>query len=251
MTGRAALVGMLALGACLDATMPAPDLASVDLAVAGDLDSDDLTPPADLLPPDLMPWVCAGKAAGLPVADDHACTLRPLVPPPTTFATVLDLRDRDGDALKPGRCHYEIGRRALQLPSDPAAYPIQVRLPALDGPDCACDFMCNGLASDPRTAFGISIQQDVLAQLPDEYELAVRVPPPWFAVSGGCGEACSTPCLGGYQEFGLHHCITYPYGDFGFATADEHAPSVDATIELVLADDSVLSDYACCGYTGQ
>lgn len=117
-----------------------------------------------------------------------------LSPVPAQVRTVVDLSDVG--AITDGTCGaYLPGRRAVMLPSDPAAYPLAVILPAIDGADPACTATCE---FEPYTAFGIAVATDGLIGGDTGRTLAVLVPPPWRFVSGGCGEACAWPCLGGY-----------------------------------------------------
>lgn len=163
---------------------------------------------------------------------------------PTMVASVLDL-SRPG-MLDVGTCATYFGsspKRGVRLPTERAAYPLKVILPAPRGPEPGCGMCPPG---DSPTAFGIAIEaQHVVGP---GHGLAVLVPPPWEFVSGGCGEACAWPCLSGYQEFGRRSCIELAYGDFGFATADPIAPSVEALIEWIDAEPGQLGEANCCPY---
>lgn len=190
-------------------------------------------------------------------------------PLPTEFATVIDFSSID--AIPRGTCSdyvYDPNAptklfRGYWLPTDPAAYPIKLILPALSGADPACEQVCPPYGG-PKTAFGIGLEgnhglsnADAPVSAPWSHSgplLSVRVPAPWFFVSGGCGEACSWPCLNGYQEFGEPRTCATPShaGGFGFATADPSAPSVEAIIELIDIDpaEDIYEKYprSCCVY---
>lgn len=173
------------------------------------------------------------------------------IPVPSEVATVLDL-----SAFAPGHpdtCGPYFERPlegGLLLPLEPAAYPIQIILPAVGGADPGCEACwpgsTNPLFGDaPVTAFGVALE----THHPDRGRsliggdsrrmLAVSVPPPWYVVSGGGGEAYAWPCISGYQEFGIRSCITLPYGAFGFATVVPDAPSVSAILTLVETADGL------------
>jgi len=186
---------------------------------------------------------------------------------PTEFPTVIDLSDVS--MISRGTCgdliaDREGGRELFPghwLPTDPADYPVKIILPASPGmdPDCAALCEANG---DTTTAFGIAFEGvqgtiDEVMSPPWSVEgplISVTVPEPWFFVSGGCGEACSWTCLGGYQEFGEpRRCATPAHLEgLGFATGDPMAPSVEAIIELIdiPADIKLYERYtnACCVY---
>lgn len=185
------------------------------------------------------------------------------IPVPSEVATVLDL-----SAFGPGHpdtCgpFFELSLlEGLRLPIDPAAYPMQVILPALDGADPGCEACWPGLdvraqglfGEEAVTAFGVALETyhaDLGRSLiggNSPYMLAVSVPPPWYVVSGGGGEAYPWPCISGYQEFGIRSCITLPYGGFGFATVDPNAPSVSAILTLVETAEGL--NYADPEYAG-
>lgn len=202
---------------------------------------------SDLALPDGAPFACAGEANGPPpVVHEEACTNHPLIPAPTSFASVLDLRDTS--VAHAGRCAAFAADpfKGLPLPSDPSAYPLKILLPALDGPDCDCAPICNGLSAGPPTAFGLAF--DTTLNLGHAGRvLTVRVPPPWMFVSGGGGEAYAWPCVGGYQEFYQRSCISLAWGSFGFATQDPNAPSVEAILDLAdVAEPFALEPTSCC-----
>jgi hypothetical protein len=187
--------------------------------------------------------------------DALCCAKDKLRPLPTSAASVLDLSMPE--AIPQGTCSmYHQGQTlttSLALSHDPADYPMKIILPALSGPDPACLDVCSGNV-EAITTFGVAIRTGA----PDEgyliggdtgRVLAISVPPPWYFVSGGCGEACAWPCLDGYQEFGVRSCITMGHGDFGFATADPNAPSVEAVLELIdLGGQQAfeVAPYGCC-----
>lgn len=173
-----------------------------------------------------------------------------LVAVPERVATVLDLRASGPGAE--GTCEPYFGaagfaEHAILLPRDATAYPMQIILPSVSGADPACEDC--GLFVDARaqplfgeqrvTAFGVAFEtyhQDVGSTVfgPNQRTmLAISVPPPWYVVSGGGGEAYPWPCIAGYQEFGIRSCIGLPYGGFGFATVEPDAPSVSAILTLV------------------
>lgn len=188
--------------------------------------------------------------AGEDLFERECCPAGALRPLPTTAKTVIDFSDRR--AIPIGTCGAYLfdeppSRRGFELPSDPSAYPVKLILPALEAADPACDEVCN--ADEPYTAFGIALMVDNdLMNVDERRGISFFVPSPWKFVSGGCGESCAYPCLGGYQEFGVLSCATIFYGDFGFATADPNAPSVEAVIELIdtAGEPNPLSD--CCRY---
>lgn len=183
------------------------------------------------------------------------------------FVTTIDL-SKVALAQIPGTCgkHYDSSlpkeQRRVELPLDPAAYPAKIILPAIKGADPACTKTCDiaGLPQVPKTAFGIGMEipaSPLNSLLSNGRVLAIHVPEPWYLVSGGCGEACSTPCMNGYQEFGgPRSCITMAYGNFGFATDDPLAPSVEATLEVFDVSPASrfdffpasLSKWFCCAY---
>lgn len=201
---------------------------------------------------------CAAPPAGsVPPACCPEEKLRPL---PTTAASVLDLSDPT--TIAQGTCGTYDGAQypqtAVHLSLSPADYPMKIILPALAGADPACSTTCpDGFGEVPPTAFGIAIatgstETGYLIGGNTGRLLAISVPPPWFFVSGGCGEACAWPCLTGYQEYGsARSCITIGHGDFGFATADPAAPSVEAVVELIDLAGEPAFTYApggCCLY---
>lgn len=171
---------------------------------------------------------------------------------PERAMTVVDLSDIA--AIPQGTCGTYLSRepptrRGYKLPSDPLAYPLKVILPAVTAADPACRETCNP-GGDVTTAFGIALETEGLIGGNSGRGISILVPPPWKFVSGGCGEACAWPCLDGYQEFGVRACTTFFHGDFGFATADSNAPSVEAIVELIDAPVSSdeLGDGNCCLY---
>ncbi|APR88419.1 hypothetical protein A7982_13768 [Minicystis rosea] len=129
---------------------------------------------------------------------------------------------------------------------------MKIILPALHGADATCLDWCGDGVDTPSTTFGIAISTPgSLYGSNGGRVLAISVPPPWFFVSGGCGEACAYSCLEGYQEFGVRSCITLSHGSFGFATADPNAPSVEAVVELLDVEGGAAHEYApghCCVY---
>lgn len=208
----------------------------------------DLASPPDLAPPDGAPFACAGQANGPPpLVRKEACSNHPLLPAPTSFATVLDLRDTT--VAHAGRCAAFASNpfKGLPLPSDPAAYPLKILLPALDGPDCDCAPICNGPTAGPATAFGLAFDTTMSLGHAGRV-LTVRVPAPWMFVSGGGGEAYAWPCVGGYQEFHQRSCISLAWGSFGFATQDPNAPhGREAILDLTSVDDPfALEPPSCC-----
>ena len=161
---------------------------------------------------------------------------------------MIDLSDVS--SITRGTCGtYLIGeypyRQGFELPNDPGAYPLKIILPASPGTDPSCEAVCNEF--EPYTAFGIALETDGLIGAGTGRGLSVLVSPPWKFVSGGCGEACTYPCLGGYQEFGVRSCVTFFHGDFGLATAEPAAPAGEALVELVTVDDSI-APTLCCLY---
>lgn len=192
---------------------------------------------------------CTDSPGSMCCAEDK---LRPL---PTTAASVLDLSSPE--TLSVGTCatyvNGQSGASAIPLSLSPGDYPMKIILPALSGADPACMGICPDTGG-PRTAFGFairtgSVDDGHLIGADTGRLLAISVPPPWYFVSGGCGEACAWPCLEGYQEFGVRSCITLAYGDFGFATSDPNAPSVEAVVELIDLEGKPAFEYApygCC-----
>lgn len=189
------------------------------------------------------------------------CPAESLRPVPALAQTVLDLSDPA--SITAGTCSTYTSdqfpfRRAIPLPVAPEAYPLKMILPAVDARDPGCESLCPpGDDGVERTAFGIAIttgtpETGYLIGGNSGRVLAISVPPPWYFVSGGCGEACAWPCLEGYQEFGVRSCISLAHGDFGFATRDPRAPSVEAVIELITVDGPI-AEYApngCCVFAG-
>jgi hypothetical protein len=209
----------------------------------------------------------AGDAPTCQVTDEITapavcCPQEKLRPLPALANSVLDLSDPK--AIPEGTCGTYLSdeepfRRAVLLSQSPADYPMKVVLPALSGADPACGETCPiDVGQPPFTAFGVAVatgtvESGHLIGGNTGRLLVVSVPPPWFFVSGGCGEACAWPCLEGYQEFGVRSCYTMAYGDFGFATADPHAPSVEAVLELVDLQGEAAFEYApmgCCLFEG-
>ena len=205
---------------------------------------------ADVPTPDASAGDVACLVSTLPTSGNQACcsaaNLRPL---PAT-ATVIDLSQPGTQTA--GTCGTYFTKQfpfrvGYSLPSQAAAYPLRVRLPALTGPDPDCQVTCESFEANDVTAFGIALQTDGLIGGDTGRLLAIYVPPPWYFVSGGCGEACPWPCLSGYQEFGVRSCITLAHGDFGFATGDPTAPSVEAVIDLISAAKPFeLAPNDCC-----
>lgn len=122
------------------------------------------------------------------------------------------------------------------MPSDPAAYPLKIVLPAITAADPACDAVCNEF--EPFTMYGIAVDLEPGFFAADGgRQLSVLVPPPWKFVSGGCGEACPHPCLSGYQEYNAgRSCGTIDRGGFGFATG----VTVDRPTEVLIERTDVL-----------
>jgi hypothetical protein len=185
-------------------------------------------------------------------AGDTCCVAGALRPLPASFASVVDLSDIASISI--GTCGKYLfdetpHRRGYELPSDPAAYPLKLVLPAISGADPACEPVCNEF--EPYTAFGIALEvSSDLIGFRAARGLAIFVPSPWKFVSGGCGEACPYPCLGGYQEFGIRSCTTLFFGDFGVATESASAPSVEVVIELIdaPAQPGAFGASSCCPY---
>lgn len=186
----------------------------------------------------------------------ECCATDSLRPIPDIARTILDLSNPE--PLSAGTCAaYAENRRGVVLPIVPEAYPLKVVLPAVEARDPGCETACppaeDGLAG---TAFGIAIEtgspeHGYLIGADTGRVLAISVPPPWYFVSGGCGEACAWPCLEGYQEFGVRSCITLAHGDFGFATREVNVPSVEAVIELISIDVPAweYAPYGCCVFS--
>lgn len=182
----------------------------------------------------------------------ECCLAEARRPLPERATTVVDLSDLA--AIEVGTCGTYLFpeppyRRGFALPSDPAAYPLKVILPAVTAVDPACAEVCMPTGDPEATAFGIALETSGLIGAREGRGLSILVPPPWKIVSGGCGEACPYPCIEGYQEFGIRTCTTMFYGDFGFATPSA-TPSVAAVIELIDAPASVrdLGEPGCCLY---
>lgn len=178
--------------------------------------------------------------------ESECCLAEARREPSAEAKTVIDLSDVA--AISNATCaQFKRPEFGHPLPADPQAYPVKIVLPAVPARDAACAELCDA-GDAPPTAFGIAIQTDATLLGNNGYGMAIYVPPPWRFVSGGCGEACAWPCLGGYQEFGVRSCTTIYYGDFGFATADEHAPSVEAIVELVEApaEPGAFGESNCC-----
>ncbi len=142
-----------------------------------------------------------------PTTPEACCPSESLRNLPETAMSVLDLTDV---AAVAGTCaDYALGLpgdgNATLLPLDPAAYPLKIVLPAVHGADPACEAIC--VPDRPSTAFGVAVATGEPGKGPliggnSGRVLAISVPPPWYFVSGGGGEACAWPCLGGYQEYG-------------------------------------------------
>ncbi len=204
-----------------------------------------------------------GDAPTCVVTDDPAapaacCPAQSLRALPANASSVLDLSDPR--TITEGTCSTfsGVGLEAVLLSQSPADYPLKIVLPALAGADPACEETCPiDVGMPPHTAFGIaiatgSVETGYLIGGNTGRVLAISVPEPWFFVSGGCGEACPWPCIEGYQEYGVpRSCITIAHGDFGFATSDPNAPSVEAVVELIdLGGDKAfeLAPGSCCLY---
>lgn len=151
----------------------------------------------------------------------------------TSFTTTVDLR---AGASVLGTCGRHDGGAATTLPDDPAQYPIRVLLPAVEAADPACEVTCNGNPEDPVTTFGIALGIEDNGHRLRTAGLApiIVAPSPWLVVSGGCGEACPHPCLGGYQEFGEPLACLGPThaNGFGFATAANDVLPLEAFVDL-------------------
>lgn len=208
---------------------------------------------------------CGGSSAPKPIADmatppdfatlpptvtttGTACATADQIAAPTTFATTLDLHDEA--TVGDGTCSARFaGHSAHALPTDPTAYPLRITLPAITAVDNACGDLCNNASALFPTKFGVAFSIGDLLDI-DDRVLAIRVPPPWYFVSGGVGEAAPWQCLSGYQEYEVRSCIAIDRGGFGFATNDSNAPSVDAIVELVIVPGGrTASDYIpqnCC-----
>lgn len=182
-----------------------------------------------------------------PGLDSLCCPEEYQRPQPGMMASVLDLSSPG--TLNGGTCGaYLSPQRSITLPASADAYPLRILLPALDGADPDCDALCNDLPDQPATVFGFSLKvPNGLIGSDTGRTLAISVPPPWYFTSGGCGEACAWPCLGGYQEYGVRSCVTLTHGDFGFATGDAQAPSVEAIVELWPSLVEVVGR-SCCPY---
>lgn len=261
----AAASGTADLGAALDAGATIDATAAPQDAAHGDA----LPPELSVFDPAVVITCDTSTTAELLRPSCADPSLR--IPVPSEVASVLDL-----SAFGPGHpdtCGPYFERPledGLRLPLDPAAYPMQVILPAVQGADPSCeacwpgsDERTKGLFGDaPVTAFGVALEtvdaeaNAALIGYDTGRLLAVSVPPPWYVVSGGGGEAYAWPCISGYQEFGVRSCITLPYGAFGLATVDPNAPSVSAILSLVeIADglrywDPAYADAGCI-YRGE
>lgn len=218
--------------------------------------------------------VVDGSALALCPADDDSpsvvmdcCAEERLVGVSAVARTVLDLREIDTEselAAESGTCRSHFAARfdepmGMILPLDRALYPLKIVLPAVDGEDPYCS-ACLDFGAEPPTAFGIAFETDdderyLGAEGRTRYVLSISVPPPWYIVSGGYGEAYPWPCLSGYQEFGhARSCMTLPYGGFGIATGDPQAPSVEALVDVHEVPEDVhvaeLAPGACCMLRG-
>jgi hypothetical protein len=148
---------------------------------------------------------------------------------------VIDLTELQLERGTCGTYITEDGYNALPLPSDLAAYPLKIKLPAQNGADPACEQACGVAGIPAQTTFGVTFEQPAFALFDQGLMLAISVPPPWYFVSGGCGKGCPHPCLEGYQEYGgARSCLTMSFpGAVGFATDDPAAPSVEAVLHFV------------------
>ena len=185
-----------------------------------------------------------------PFVESECCLAENLRDVPTTVRTVIDFSDPL--TITVGTCGTHLYteppyRRGHLLPSDPAAYPLKIVLPAITAADPACDAVCNEF--EPFTMYGIAVDLDAGFFAADGgRQLSVLVPPPWKLVSGGCGEACPHPCLGGYQEYGAgRSCGTIDRGGFGFATGVTVDRPTEVLIELVAGVVNV-GEQTCCLY---
>lgn len=161
--------------------------------------------------------------------------------------TVIDLRDPA--SVTRGRCDdgTDVGAQffhAFELPTDPAAYPVIVRIGAA-GFDAPCA-VCAAAESPPATTYGIGFRARGCAAFDANgactdggldtrlgLRPAVRVTEPWTVGAGGCGEACAWPCTGGYQEFRRTTCLTAYTAAFGVATEAASPPDGEIYIDLI------------------
>lgn len=240
------LVAALSLGACMDSPSldagpePAADAAVLDAEAEYRIDREAAITCTSTAIDGLFPPECVAPALRVPL--------------PSHAKHVIDLSGATPGSegtCGPYFANPQLGEGGLLLPADRSLYPLLIRLPAVRGADPACETCSEVLPQQPGplqerfgehlgTAFGIALEtydgRGTVQQPTNQHEpkyLAVTVPPPWYLVSGGCGEACAYLCLGGYQEFGIQSCSNIPYGALGFATWDPGAPAAEAVIMLV------------------
>jgi hypothetical protein len=168
---------------------------------------------------------------------------------------VIDLRNNA--AAFAGRCDdtTDVGAsffNAFELPTDPAAYPLLIRLSATGfaGP---CAFCGEG---DPAT-YGVGFRvracaaRDEAGNCTDgglnarDRSIAMRVNEPWRVGAGGCGEACAWPCAAGYLEFPPATCITTYSLALGIHTTASDPPDAEVYVDLVANPYRTCCSFAC------
>ena len=166
---------------------------------------------------------------------------------PTAVASVLDLRGLpDSD---PGLCRtpaYVDGAVVgpIELPADPAAYPLKVLLPARTEPHPACVSTCTTPIREGLTALSVVFHLGLSNQV---HAPTLVVSAPWQVISAGDGDPSSDACLGDYQEFGMCSCIRLPYGStFGVAVATPPEAGGELLIEVAPKNADFTTN--CCPY---
>lgn len=202
-----------------------------------------------------------GFAACVPAAEMPpfgACDA--LTPIATEVRTVIDLRDNGAGFA--GRCDdtTDVGAsffNAYPLPTDPAAYPLLVRLSARDfaGP---CAFCPDNVEDGLSTTYGVGFRVrrceafDADGNCTDggldsrrNLVLAMRVNEPWRVGAGGCGEACAFPCADGNQEFEPSTCASVYSTELGVHTTATNPPDAEVYVDLVANNYRPCCPFAC------
>jgi hypothetical protein len=150
---------------------------------------------------------------------------------PPEARTVIDLNDPAAAAA--GRCDSEaLGSPAIELPADPAAYPVLVRISA-DGFTGTCTRCGPSVEPYGPTRYGVAFDVPAAIAGLGTYTVTASVNDPWRVVSGGCGEACPHPCLSQYLEFTTTTCLASYGSGLGVATDALDPPVAELVVQLV------------------
>lgn len=160
---------------------------------------------------------------------------------PAEYATVLEYLDPNGDV--PGRCDASDQDEppAIELPSDPDAYPVLVRI-AGAGFSGTCSSCGESVPPYGFTTFGAKVDIPYAIHGRVDRAAVASVNAPWRIVTGGCGEACAHNCLSEYLEERPSTCLGQLRGGIGVATDVADPPVAELVVQLVEPDTT----QGCC-----